>query len=145
MHRNYVWLLFLGLISLYALYYTGTTLNQLYQYNRLEKQVEIKDISWAIRSFAADALSPQAEYHYEYEGKTYSGRTVWSERYLNEWTATEAIHRMSPTTTWIDPANPSYSSMEKSFPLKPTIYMVLLWGLLAYFIILGKRYGQYSS
>lgn len=145
--KSVVWFLLLALVSVCALYYTGYAAIQLYRYSLLQTRVEIKDIRWSIRAFDIDALSPQSDYHFDYEDKIYSGQTVWSERYLNQWAATEAIHHMHPKTVWINPSDPAQSTMEKLFPLKTTTYMVLLWAILAYFIILGRKIynGPYRS
>lgn len=140
MHQNSYWLVFLSLIALSILGYTIWTGIQLYEYYRLSIQVPITAIKWTVKGLSEEEFAPQAHYQFIFEGKSYQGQTTWQEHYLNPWAAEEAIGRLTKEqkNVWIDPHHLNVSTLQKKFPFKQCISMVILWLLLIYFIGLGR-------
>jgi hypothetical protein len=139
MHRNPIWISFLAILALSISMYTGSTCLQIYDYSRLNVPVLADRVKWSIKSEASDSFVPHAEYTFTYDGHAYEGQTLFSTHYLNNWATLEAIQKMDKTAPiWINPSNPSHSTLQKQFPLKATFYTALLWGLLTYFLLLGR-------
>lgn len=121
---------FIGIV----LIFTGKTIQQLVHYGRLNQTTPVQDVQWAILSNQADSFAPHAVYTFLVDGKVYQGKTTWYKKYLNQWTAEEAIHRLPEELhVWYDSSSPSFSSLEKFFPVKNFFYMVTLWLLVFYF------------
>jgi hypothetical protein len=139
MSRQPFWILFMSVIILGVLGYTAHTLIKVWRYMRLDKQTEAQNIQWSVVSSSEDAFIPFANYSFTIDSKSYHGQTRWQEVYLNQWTAQEAIARLerSPPPVWFDSASPEVSSLQKHFPLKESIYSILLWLLGIYFLGLG--------
>lgn len=144
MHRNPYWLVFLAMIALGTIGYSGYSLFTVWQYLKLDKQTEILNIQWSVAAVSDDVFIPQASYHYAVKGKNYSGQSLLKESYLNEWTAKEAIDRFSkePLRIWYDASSPEYSSLEKEFPYKQSFSMVSLWIICLYFVCLNAYVKQ---
>jgi hypothetical protein len=139
MARNPFWLLFISLIILGVLGYTTYTLTQVWQYMRLDQQTEAQQIQWSVLPISDESFIPFAIYSFRIHGKSYQGETRWQESYLNQWAAQEAIVRLekNPPPVWFDSSAPQVSSLQKLFPLKESLYSLLLWILGIYFLGLG--------
>jgi hypothetical protein len=139
MYRNPFWMLFLSLVLIGILGYTGCTLVKVWRYVRLDRQTAVHEIQWSVLALSDEAFVPLASYSFLVQGKNYQGETRWNETYLNQWTAQEAITRLqqSPPQVWYDSSDPEISSLQKHFPIKQSLYAALLWLLGLYFIGLG--------
>lgn len=139
MHRNPFWMLFISLVILSILGYTTYTMIEIWQYMRFDKQVAAQSIQWSIIALSDEAFIPNASYSYHIDGKTYQNQMRWKETYRNEWASQEAIARLkqSPPLIWFDSSSPEISTLQKNFPLKTTLYALLLWVLGIYFAGLG--------
>lgn len=146
-HRNPYWLSFIGCVLLCAMLYSGYTLFYLYQYLRLDLSLSPKKIEWSIAQEKADAFVPVANYTFDFRGKTYTGETHWQEAFLNQWAADEAISRLKNQSiqVWFDSSSPSYSTLQKVFPLKISLYTLMLWGLIAYLVWLDHSMIRYRA
>lgn len=145
MHRHPAWILFLCLINVCVLGYTIYFGILYWKYLRLDKQVLSEKIQWTILTQNDEKYTPVAYYHYRVHGKFYQGQALWPESYLNSSAAQEAIERLiaSPPPVLFNQSNPQISSLVNHFPLKESIYAILLWIIVGYFIFLGfyiKRY-----
>lgn len=137
MRRNPLWLLFLAIIGLGTLGYTGYAGFKVWNYSRLDRQTAVQDIHWTVTMHSDEAFIPHARYHFTVKGKIYEGQTLWKETYLNEWTAQEAIKRIQePITVWYDESSPEHSTLEKVFPFKESFSAVSLWIICLYFVCL---------
>jgi hypothetical protein len=147
MHQNTYWIGFLSLIALCVSGYTIYTGIKLYDYSRLTYSLSPQQVDWSVVKMEADTFIPHVHYQFSFKSKTYSGSTEWQTHYLNEWAAREAIKRLKQQTLpiWIDPFSPAHSTIQKTFPLKPTLYMALLWALLVYFIGLGRYMMRFKN
>ena len=150
MHRNPLWLIFLGVIGCCIAGYTGFTFYKIFLYTIHSKEVDLKDVKWKAvwqnGSFAVDAT-----YHYSFQGRDIESHSQLQEKLLNRWAADEKIASLQKQHwhAWIDPRNPSDSALQKNFPLKECISTAILWSILAYFLWLGfyvaKKYGKNHS
>lgn len=138
MHYNLFWIFFLAFIAVLIMIYSIFAGIQIYRYLQLNEQISAKEIQWSVISQNSEKYVPFARYQFIVNGTSYQGQTLWQEYYLNEWTAKEAIKRLSsPSLVWYDSSNPDVSSLQKYFPLKDSIYAILLWLLGFYFLGLG--------
>lgn len=139
MHSNFYWTLFLSLIALTILGYTGYASVKLWHYIRLDQQTPALTIDWSVTSLDDDAFIPLATYQFRAKGQLYEGQAFWPITYLNDWAAREAIEKLArtPQTVWFDSDSPTYSSLQRHFPLKESVYTLILWLLGLYFLSLG--------
>lgn len=139
MQRNFFEILFISLFILGILAYTIRTGIKAWEAHRLNTQIYAESVEWSVIAKNEEAYTPFAQYSYLVKGKHYTGKTEWQKTYLNQWTAEEAIQRLKqkPLTVWFDSDAPSISSLQKSFPLKESLYTLILWILGIYFLILG--------
>jgi hypothetical protein len=139
MHRNPFWILFLSLLVLGIGGFSVRTGCHLWHYLRLDKQIPAQNIQWSVVSLSDEEFVPFARYYFNVKGISYQGQTLWQETYLNAWTAQETIARLSasPPLVWFYAPNPEISSLQKHFPLKESLYTLLLWFLGLYFLGLG--------
>lgn len=130
MHKNKLWLVLVGVITLSALWYTGLTWYRYYNYSRLNAEIAPKTMSWHVVEHGSDTYTLEADYTFMTNGTTFSGSTDFSsEGYLNRTTAENAITNASQRSwkVWYDSNDPSHSSLEKDFPIKYYIYTIMLW------------------
>ncbi len=146
MHSNLYWRLFLGLIALVIIGYTGYASVKVWHYMRLDQQTSPQTIEWSVKALKEDAFVPLATYQFRAKGNVYEGRFFWPTTYLNEWAAEEALEKLKPTSqiVWFDSEAPAYSALQRLFPFKESIYTIILWLLGLYFMGLGY-YVKYRS
>lgn len=139
MYRHPFWILFLCLIMICVLGYTGYTLIKVWQYLRLDRQTAAQTIQWNVLAINDEAYVPIASYSFIVNGKSYRSETQLEETYLNAWTAQEAIERLEYASPliWYVSYNPEISSLQKHFPLKQSVYTGFLLILALYFIGMG--------
>lgn len=139
MQRNPIWILFISVIILLVVGYTGYAFVEIWKYIRLDRRVEAQEIHWSVISLSDDAFIPFAQYSFKANDKNYRGQAEWQETYLNEWAAHEAVGRLeqSPPQVWFDSKDPDISALQKNFPFKISFYALLLWILGIYFVGLG--------
>jgi hypothetical protein len=144
MSRNPFWILFLSLIILGVLGYTTHTLIKVWQYIRLDQQIEAQHIQWSVLPISDESFIPFATYFFNVHGKNYQGQARWQESYLNQWAAQEAIGRLEKNRplVWFDSSAPEISSLQKLFPIKESLYSLLLWTLGIYFVGLGYHVNR---
>lgn len=131
--------MFLSLLFLGILFYSGRTAYHVWQYVRLDKQIKAEKIQWSVLSLGDEEFVPHGTYEFKAAGKSYQGETRWRDPYLNEWAAQEAVKNFirSPPLVWYDAGSPEFSSLEKHFPVKEGVYTFILWILGLYFAGLG--------
>lgn len=139
MKRSPFWIVFLSLFMITVFGYTTHTLIKTWQYMRLNEQIVAQNIQWTVISQNDESFIPLAHYSFSVQGKKYEGQTRWQESYLNQWAAEEAIVRLkkNPPLVWISSSSPENSSLQKEFPVKESLYSILLWMLAIYFFGLG--------
>lgn len=144
MKRNPFWMIFLTLFMITVLGYTTYTMIKIWHYMRLNAQTEVQNIQWTIISKSDESFIPFARYSFNVDGKNYHGQTRWQQSYLNQWAAEEAIVRLKKNSplVWLQSSSPENSSLQKLFPLKESLYSLLLWILAIYFCGLGYYFNR---
>lgn len=139
MQRNPFWILFMGLIILGVLGYSTYTMIKVWHYVRFNQETVADKIQWTIIEVNEESFVPFAHYSFRVEGQPYDGQTRWADSYLNQWTAQEAIARLEkhPPSVWFNSSDPTISSLQKIFPIKESLYSLILWILGIYFLGLG--------
>lgn len=139
MYRQPVWIVFLSLICAGILAYTIHSGTHLYRYLRMNSETEPQSIAWTILSKSDEAFVPVASYTFAFKDNMFQGRTIWNETFLNEWTAQEAVRRLSSQqhTVFFDSNDPEVSALQNELPLKEIIYSSALCLLGLYFVGLG--------
>lgn len=145
MHQNPYWSFFLIFIGLIVIGYTGFTLMKVYQHARLSEHTNPLSIKWSVNKLAEDNFVLQANYEFEWKEKTYTGKRLNEEHYLNAWATRDELDKMNRDSfqIWFDPDNPQNSTLYKYFPVKYSIYALILWLLFFYFIWLGHSMKRY--
>lgn len=147
MNRLAYWIAFLLTLVIPLLGYSGYTIFLLFHYNLLDKQVRLQMIEWTILEVNDQKFRPTAHYTFKENGVWYQGNDEWSDYSLNRWAANEKLKllRQRVRTVWIRQSDPSFSKLEKAFPLKQTLSVPALWGLFLYFIFLGRYMIGFSQ
>jgi hypothetical protein len=150
MYQNSVWKVLIVCMSLVTVWFTISSLYKVYSYLLLNEHTQVKIIAWSIQEIneiADDRYLLKGDYSFDADGKNYIGETVLQGIFFrNSGAAERAITEYNSRTweVWYNSRNPAYSSLQKNFPIKECLSSLLLWGLLAYFIGLG-RYAQKLS
>ncbi len=148
MHRNAIWLGFLGILLLVVLIFVGSTAHSLYIYSRMLEKAAPTELSWEVKELSGGKHILVAHYAFSVNGTIYTGITDFKHTlYFNPWTAEAARDHKEQEqwTVWYDLRYPgSRSTIEKIFPTKKCIYSGIVIAILLYFIGLGiyvnKRY-----
>src|SRR5438132_521093 len=91
MHKNPYWLIFLLIIGLAVIGYTGFTLYKVYQYNRIDYQMATFAMEWSIKRLDVDDVALVANYQYTWNKTNYAGKAEYANHFLNDWAAQEAL------------------------------------------------------
>jgi Protein of unknown function (DUF3592) len=148
MHKNPVWLLFLGIISVIVLWYCGVALYRYYQYITLSEASKAANIEWSVKALSDEQYVVDAHYTFLVKGERYSGDTVFrDEVFLNAWAAEQELPKFSSQAwqVWYQPSNLNHSTLQKKFPLKECISAGVLLGLFLYFLWLGFYVTRYQA
>lgn len=140
MHKNPLWLIFLGLIFIVTLFYTATTTQSAYDYLQLNMQTPSLKTEWKVKKLKSDLFILVASYHYQVQDKSYQGKTIFNQnRHRNSWAAEQKLAEFSNKqfSVWYNSKKPTRSTLQKVFPTKKVISTVILWALLLYFLGVG--------
>lgn len=137
---NLKWLIIiaLGVVGC-TLWISKDAVQKAYVYLKLDGQTEIIDPQWSIVAVNDERYHPLASYHFKANNRLYDGKTLLSHPfYRNPWSAEKGIQEVIKEThkVWFSSNNPEINALERNFPIKETIYTIILWGLLAYFTTL---------
>lgn len=143
MHKNAVWIGFLLIVVVIALWFVVKASYGVIAYTRLSTQVEIEVHKWSVEQKKTDQFAVLAHYSFEYEDKEYVGAMTTGSFYPNPWAANRAIEKFSEQrwSVWINPKHPNKAVFQKKFPYKSAFSAVILLGLSIYFFILGTYMG----
>lgn len=108
----------------------------LYNHFRLVAKTEAVIDQWKVVKKSSSSYPIRGTYHFEFQGKSYHGSSVLlPPHHLNRLSAERAILNLEKKkwSVWIDPHNPSFSSLEKTFPMKKIVYALIALGVTLYF------------
>lgn len=139
MYRKAIWIPFILVIALVAIWFLIKASYDLHDYLQLKVCTEVVVDQWLVQEIKSDQFAVVAYYTYSYQGKDYIGQGTVGGAYPNPWAANEAKSRYSKQkwSVWLDPKRPEKSVVEKHFPIKRTLSAVVLLGLALYFFILA--------
>jgi hypothetical protein len=148
-HKNWFWQLFLMAIGAIVLWYTGSAAYGLYQYHRLNREMQAHSVQWAVKKEADDAYFLIAKYQFSpLQNSLVEGETIFKfPIFWNAWAAEKAIPEYA-AKSWLVyyvGNNPSISSLQKNFPLKECISATVLWGILIYFLWLDRYISKWEN
>ena len=96
---------------------------------------------WSIKEINSDEFLPSASYTFKMDdGQEVNSKSdLLATPYRNPWSAEEGIKELSKLSwkAWYNPSNPQQSALQKIFPLKDSIYALMMLGILGYFLGLG--------
>lgn len=148
MHHNLLWRAFLVTIFVIVFGYSVLALYRVHQFSKLTSETKPLKMKWSVKEIADDEHMIQGNYTFEANEKTYQGEAVLKKSiYRNGWAAEQDLPKYDKEkwTVWYDPANPDYSALQKSFPLKECISALVLWALFFYFTWLGFYVGRFKT
>jgi hypothetical protein len=139
--RNPVWLALFCMVAFGTLLFTGKTLDQLYTYHILTAQATPLSMDWSVKEIANERYLLEAHYVFNVDDTTFQNSFLLEDFIFRHPAAAEHILAKlhdKKWSVWYQPNKPHHSSLEKNFPIKETIYMVVLWLLTVYFFWLKK-------
>jgi hypothetical protein len=145
MHRNPVWLGFLGIIGIIALWFLLSASMDISAYRALSARAPTTVAQWSVEKLGRDRYCPSAVYNFMDNGQLYDGRTIMKyDLYRNEWAAQQRISRAKSEVwnVWFSPSNPEHSSLTREFPVQSIVSAVLMTGIFFYFLWLGFYVGK---
>lgn len=145
MHKNKIWLAFLGIMTLAVLWFSVGAVNLLFAYSQVTGQTPATVSEWKAQKLSDDEYYLQAHYSYEVENETYQGDWNYTNPlYINELAANKAIEERQEESfvAWYNPEYPKQSQLERFFPYKQLFSATILWALLFYFYWLGYYVGN---
>ncbi len=146
MNSKPYWIGYVVLILVVVLSYSAFTFYQVFNHYRLSQATSPSSIQWTLHKQAEDDYRLKSNYRFDWKGNSYTGQLEQSQEYLNEWAGQEALLKAKKKEflVWFDPENPNFSTLNKDFPIKYSIYTILLWLLFIYFIWLGNSIKKRS-
>lgn len=139
MHRKLYWMILLLVLGSCVLYYSAGTLYKIYHYTRLSSTTVPSEAQPEVEVLNEDEDAVVILYRFNVDSMPYYGK--WRAKVIpNTPMAEEDLEkfRSKEWTVWYDPAAPSYSALDKHFPWKETVSMIILWALFSYFIALSQ-------
>ena len=147
MHKNRFWLFFLVFISLSVLWFTAKSIPKFYSYYVLTETTQPEKVEWFIHQKGSDRYFLAANFTFLVKGEERSGNTKFNKPILRNQTAADkfkGIFEEKNWTVWYAPKNNKQSTLEKVFPFKDLTYLLILWGVLIYYIRIGINVGKKS-
>lgn len=139
--ENRIWTFFFVMLAAVALWFTGSSLYDLYGYMRLNASSPSTSITWNICKLSKDRYALKGLYTFSFQDKSYTNESlVTYPAYRNPFSAEAAIKEQNKRPiVWFSSSNPARSALHKYFPIKESVSAVLLWSILFYFFCL-KNY-----
>ena len=123
-----------------------------WKYIRLSGQVPAEVLQWNIKKISTSQYALHATYCYVVDGRELTAETLFSSpRYPNLFAAELDLKRWKAEKihAWYQKTNPQFSSLEKRFPKKELINVVVSLGVLLYFYfakgLLSYRQNDFSE
>lgn len=140
MSKRLIWnLLFVSLSFLLA-FAAKEAFFKYFHYSKLTHETKAHVTSWKVET-KGSYFFLQASYDFFCNGSLYTGATTFSTPlYLNSWAAETAEKELSKKewTVFYNSKNKQINSLERVFPTKEFIHLILVAGLGIYFVILKK-------
>ncbi|NGX60706.1 MAG: hypothetical protein K940chlam9_00173 [Chlamydiae bacterium] len=144
MNKNAVWVSFVLLVSVTALWFVVKGGHAFYNYVQLDVTTIAKVESFEVVELGTEQFALQVGYTYEYKGREYTGQNPLGSSFPNPWAAQKALEKrgeLEEIPIWISSKHPTRSVLEKHFPAKRVLSALVLLGLVIYFVVLGLYTG----
>ncbi len=148
MHKNRLWLVFLGIIGICTLWYSVSGILAVQHYRAMSATTPLVDSQWSVEEMPGDVFVPLVGYHYKIGGRIYTGETLLYDEGSRNPSATEDNIQSLRKLSWVafyDPRQPQRSTLQKSFPIKECLSAVVLLGVFTYLVWLGYSIGAGRS
>lgn len=148
MYKNPYWLVFLGLIVVCVLGYSGKTALMVYQWSRMSQTTHPTKMKWEVIELSPDEYILKVAYTFESHRKEIENIFLLDDPvHLNRYSAEQALKRaqqLSPrhVVVYYDPSNSVNASLKRQLPTKRIAYTVVLLGIAIYFAILGVYFAR---
>lgn len=137
---NIKWAVLLVVATGAALWFSATCAVDLWGYFRLRAHAPAHIERWEVEE-SSSKFFVVGHYTFSVAGKTYQGNARVHPPFLNRLTAEEEAgtwHKYQ-WRCWYDPHKPTFSSLQKLFPYKKTVYALMTVGLTLYFYLLPRQ------
>ena len=129
-------LILLIVTGLISLWFFGNALLESWKWMGFTAQSLAEVVKWEVKELSSSHYVLVAHYHYQVDGKQFSGKTQFSSPfYLNYYAAQSGLkaQQAKPVYAWYRKSRPALSTLEKRFPKKEFTYALLTAGVLVYF------------
>jgi hypothetical protein len=143
-----LWMILLVISGGIALWYSGSTCKELWNYVQLTERAPARILKWETRDLGSSHFGIAAEYLYEVGGISYTGRTLFKkQRFLNRFAAENYLKSLKEKRLWVwhRKSKPSISSLEREFPQKYCLQALLTVGVFAYFYFARSLFSKFAS
>lgn len=127
-----------------ALFFWAFALASLIKNLPLKPLAAARISGWEVEEVRSDRFALRARYTYDWEGKAYTGTTLFEPAYLNELSAISGLKKAAAASSWplwINPSRPESSSLERVIPLGLLIRAAVATLVLFYFsFVYVKKY-----
>lgn len=138
-NNRWFWLL-VALLTVCAAWVTSGTIKKMYAYYTLDARVPVRSVVWKISPINDERYQLEGTYRFFIDTKEYLGVSrLNSHVYRNPWAAERGLHEVENEryNAWYSSKNPTINSLERDFPLKDSIYSIIILALITYFSVLG--------
>jgi hypothetical protein len=125
-----LYIVFLGI-------YSYPVIKALYRNAFLTAEASPKVMDWSVRKLDSETWAIGLKYKFAAAGQSYENEEIFQgETFKNPYKAQDSLQVLKEKTwtVWYMPKHPSFSTVERYFPLKRTVYAAILtflfvWGL----------------
>ncbi|MBI5272754.1 MAG: hypothetical protein HY861_02080 [Chlamydiia bacterium] len=127
----------LVLSGVVAAYFSYRLVVDLWSYGSRKESVGARIFRWEVKA-EGDRYAISAHYFFEVMGMRWEGVYVFPKPWhLNEGAAAAYLeeHAKDPRFVWYNPKNPSFSSLDREFPVGLLLKTLICYGVFCYFLI----------
>jgi len=132
------WGIFLFVITITVLWFSFNTSVKVINYLFLSASVSVDSLEWKIKEVKQHQFAICAKYSFWAEKRYYENETMFEKKFSNQLTAKDFLRKQQSKEwiVWYNPNKAHKSTLEKTFPLKASVYMAILIVILIYFFVL---------
>ncbi len=127
------------------LYFAFPVIMDWYRTQSLTEATDLIDPQWSVKTLSDENYRIKLNYSYKVDGKLFHGEELFQgEQFRNPYKAEGRIEELKKETrsVWFSSKDPYDSSVEKFFPTKKAIYLLILLFLLNYLIFSVVQYAR---
>ena len=141
LRSNYLVIVLIIISSFITFYYMWNAAADLRRLSILDRQAEGIVTRWQINEKKGGKYFIGASYEYDVDGSRHEGVTIFSNfKFLNYYAALDMVKKLSKDKlkVWYSSKNTYLSTLEYRFSAKNTIYFVVSFFVLLYFLFLTR-------